>query len=345
MVAGDYEEDALTALNLKDLKSKLTHTEAHEAIGPIADSVAGRASSRGKRASELVSFDKDGKVAIRGAEPSDISIRIDDLKELEEDIAEFKKDGINARSMERMLEKDRSAISKEGKKILSNLGRGHDYHTDAINAYTKEESRVLEALQKDFTKKRAALTRTKPATEAARLELREQINNLKDNHELVKDSVRDHFDNLREVHTDALHDINGVVKDIEKTTGLSAAEHMKTKSMLGATEGASKGLAPAGRMTETAYKDLGVFSKAATDIKANWEHGGAGGKLKVGIGALFMADAVRRAIKGGSALMSGDPEKQAEGGWSDLVIAVPEALGAGFVATLGGKNHALGLGA
>lgn len=323
-------------LTIEELKKLISHDQVHTDVsGNFADSLQGRAAAKIAKANGIVSLAADDTLQLAGGRSTDLSGRMESLKDFEETIESFKKDDISTKSLEKMLEADRKSISKEGKKIFGDLGKATEYHGQAIELLKTEEAKHITALQKDFQKKLEALQKTNVGKDPVKAEkLRESISTLRENHQTVKQAVVDHFEELREPHTRVLSEVSTLAKEIEKHTGLNASEHMSSKAVSLSSGGI--------KVTEGSYDKMSQTKKIGTDLKANWEKGGFVGKAKVVIGAIGMVDGARRMITATSNLFSGDQQKIDEAGWGTLAMGAGELIGTGLIARSGGKGIATG---
>ena len=129
--------------------------------------------------------------------------------------------------------------------------------------------------------------------------------------------------------------LSSLQKDIETKTKVQEWTGKKT-SVLSTVKSID---AEKGVVGEAAYKELGAAGKYGAELKATWNKG-FHGKLQTGVGAIGVADGVRRVIKG---LTGGsDPEKQADSQMGSLVVGVAEIGGGALLAKLGGKSIAMG---
>lgn len=329
-------------LDAKATRALLTGTESLDNILKKLN-LEGRASSKIDRANKIARLDAQDQMWFgdKTNTSESMATQVDKLKELQETIDEFKADGMKPKVLEKMYDKNKKAITKEGKQIFRKVGKAIEYHQGAMEALDKESLKVQSDLFKDFEKELKKIQEIeKGASEESLKALKEKVDVLRERHSTIKDAVKDHFEGLKERHVDAISEIKNVVTEIETATGLSAAEHMGVKPL--AVVGSEAAKASKGVMTEVEFEGKSFTGKQAAKINANWKSGGLGA-VQVGIGAIGLADAARRVFSGVSNMMSNDPEKKDENGVSQLVTGLAEGTIAVLIAGAGGKAKATGM--
>jgi hypothetical protein len=325
------------AYTLDDLKDLIRHdAKVGSTLDPIDDEVLRRSSGKISSANNIASLNPDDSLNINGVN-IDLEPKIESYTSFNDTISDLKKDGIDVKSLEKMAGKEKDVIAKEGKQIFGKLGKATEAHGKAIEAIKVDQTKTIEALNKDFGKKLKDLQKT--ATRANADTVREQIEVLRDNHQEVLSHVNSHFEKLTDPHTNALGEIKSLSADIEKATGLNAAEHMKPRAV--ALVGSDAAKASKGIVGDAKYAEKGMMGRAAADVKANWGKS-FGGKAKVTVGAIGVVDGVRRVI--GATFGSKDPDKQGDSKAGQLVVGLGEIGGGVLLARMGGANIAKGLG-
>jgi hypothetical protein len=201
-------------------------------------------------------------------------------------------------SIDENLSKSLQVKTKEGVYKINTDGNIEAISGKAVNKLDTDQLKAIKTEAIDRVEKHYN----------AQIDARDTLHN---KHQEALTKARDH------VHGE---DVKG---KINSKTG--AGEYVAGKSSVTSPGGAQA--LEKGVIGEKAYKDLGTLGKIGADIKANYKSGWTG-TIKVGVGAIGVADGIRRAVSGVSGMMSSDPEKQDAAGFGSVVVGGVEAAAA-----------------
>jgi hypothetical protein len=159
--------------------------------------------------------------------------------------------------------------------------------------------------------------------------------------------ITDHFDKEVSMHKDrfsvAEQEADAVRKHLKDKIGKNVAEkttigEWTKKGASQATPGGAKA-ASMGVIGEAEYNKLGPMGKAQADVVANW-HSGTVGKIQTVVGAVGVADGLRRVWNSVTSMGSSDPEKKDDNSMGNLVVGLAEIGGSTLLTRVGGGKVA-----
>jgi len=271
---------------IKELLDKIQHKHDHsesilngELHGDASGSRLKNKFSRGESYANL----KDG--LFKGSKNRiavDLVGEIDSLKELKETLDEAGGTG----AFKRLAEGKQKELSKLAKNAYRDIGRSVTEYDAAVAASFDQEAKLIKQIDRDAeTKVKALASQLKNASSD---EIREATSKLATNKKAATDLVREHFKDFRQQTKDVVDDLKEISGDLEKETGISAAEHMKAGAAVVEKEGSALST-----LEKAGAKEGSVFKRAIENIK--------GGSVKASIGSIITlglgADAIRRAFK------------------------------------------------
>lgn len=228
---------------LDDLKKLLTGDVKHTAVPDLDESILGTRVSRAMdRAKAAGQFQGDDVFVGRRGNTSTIVNDLASYQDLRDSIETIKADGVTPSGLEKIAAKQQSDIGRKASKVYGDLGRAHAEHTVALEALVEQQGRVEADLQKQFAREYERLQKT--LTVANKDKVMAQLENLRANHEIVRDKLVEHFNTAKDLHTDQLSRITDVVTELERETGIKATEHFKSggSSVLAAETKAAGGI-------------------------------------------------------------------------------------------------------
>lgn len=343
----------MAAISIDDLKDLLTGDRKHTVVPDFDGSVGGdRLEAVREKARTAGEFTGDTFSGRRSGH-SNIAPDLESYQGLKDDIAELTRDGTKVDGLQKFADKQRDEIAKKAKRVFSDLGESSERHNAALEAITARRAKVEEELQKRYTKELDGLTKklnAKGISAGDAAAIKDKITNLRENFSEVKDKVRTHFDDLAEGHREHVVRVKELAADIEKETGVSAAEHMSRKAV--AVAGTDVAKAEKGIVGEAAYNAKGFFGKRAAEAGANWKGAGGFGKILrvagTGVGVIIGLKGLKDVGRfvGIVSPEVGEDGKERPADAGNLIKGVGE-LGVGAAAAyaslcMGGKGKAIG---
>jgi DNA repair exonuclease SbcCD ATPase subunit len=315
--------------SVEGLLSHLTHDKKHERIPAIHD--------------ELLGARYNGAVSKAGSSvPADqlnaMTARVEEIKGLKETAEALRKDGLDAGKIEKLIEKQQAGLNKDAATHYRGVAKHAEHHGMALEELAAQRAKLEEQLAKAHTKKIAEVSKTLKPNGSNASEVRTQIDNLKHNYDLAREHVADHFEAKMTHHKDAIDAVKSGVKDLEKESGVSAAEFKIGE----------KALAAEGKVGEEAWKKLGMGEK----VKKVWQStesktGKFARVAATGLGVIGLASGLMDIARGAhmTSPKTDDEGKEIPAGGGDIMLGIGKAavgLGAVYAALIGvGKGKVI----
>lgn len=269
-------------MNLNDLLSNILHTDHKardiEAAGlDHADIRGTRLTGKTTTASGYTYNDDTGIMTGKrvGTSGTAIGQQLDAYDSFKTMMEEHGGEG----TFKKLAESEQKAIAKQAKNVYLDAAKGAELHDAAIAASHEQERKIMEQIGKKVTAERKALeaaVKAAPAADRARI-MSEGMENISANQTAAIEKMKEHFGDLREVHLEHKQGLQKIVGEVERQTGINAAEHMSSKA-IGAV-GSAAAQAEKGMMSASTYEGLSGFGKMKAGIGANWKQAGTMGKF------------------------------------------------------------------
>ena len=218
--------------------------------------------------------DEDFTSASRGTSTAAIKTELEEHKALTDQLNDIKKEGLNPEKLEKAVNKDLEKLKNKAGKVFGEMNAITEHHGQVVEEITLSEKKFLDELKKDFDKKSDLLS--KKIDKNNRGTVTKEFETLKSNYDNAVSVTKDKFEKFREAHIEARNTAKNIIEDLEKSTGMKAADHLPSKAVVTAEKAAA----------ETALKTgekVGMMSR----MGQNLTKGGFMGKAKVGAGALI----------------------------------------------------------
>jgi hypothetical protein len=316
-----------TNVGLTELLNSISHD--HDHTGTLAnpnllnDITGDRVLGKESRAKDFARMSDEGIFTGRRTRSIDVIDQIDGLKELKATLHEAGGSG----AFKRLAETQQRNLSKIAKNVYRDSAKAITEYETYAKATFDQEAKILKQLERKFRDAEKTLSTAARGPGVSADFLTDGTKTLIANNRAAVEAVRDHFKDIRENSRDIVDRLKGVVADVEKETGIAAAEHM---GKAGAAEVAK---------VESEVAKTGEAAKGfGSRLMENATAGGWRSVETVGLGALAGGLAIS-AIGDltGSSISASDVQNGEKPG--NIPMAGAKLIGAGIATAIAARTH------
>lgn len=229
-----------TTMNLQDILNKIVHTNDHSVDLQNADvsSITGDRLAGKSAHAKGIAHMNDGSGIFTGKRTGavDLDTRFEAISDYRKALDEAGGNGV----YKRLADKAKRDLEKHGRNALRDATQGIEKINEVVALSHKQEDKAIKDILKKFEREsrvlRDEIQRGGLSAEEAARALKEGTEYLSVNRKAALDAVREHFTNFRDDHKDLLEGLKTVIGDVEKETGLKAAEHAVKPSTVATLE-------------------------------------------------------------------------------------------------------------